>query len=40
MQDIKLPEKYKLLPVPKGDAAHAQPSDVVQLSRVAKAPQA
>ena len=39
MQDIKLPDKYRLLPVPKGDAAHAQPDDVVQLSRSAKAPQ-
>ena len=39
MQDIKLPDKYRLLPVPKGDAAHAQPDDVVQLSRSAKASQ-
>ena len=39
MQDIKLPDKYRLLPVPKADAANAQPDDVVQLSRTAKAPQ-
>ena len=39
MQDIKLPDKYRLLPVPKADAAHAQPDDVVQLSRAAKAAQ-
>ena len=38
-QDIKLPEKYRLLPVPKADAANAQSDDVVQLSRTAKAPQ-
>ena len=37
--DIKLPEKYRLLPVPKGDGAHAQDEHVVQLSRAAKAPQ-
>ena len=37
VQDIKLPDKYVLLPVPKGDAAHAQPDDIVQLSRTAKA---
>ena len=39
MQDIKLPEKYRLLPVPKADAANAQSDHVVQLSRTAKAPQ-
>ena len=39
MQDIKLPDKYRLLPVPKADAANAQPDDVVQLSRTAKAAQ-
>jgi len=39
MQDIKLPDKYRLLPVPKADAANAQPDDIVQLSRTAKAAQ-
>ena len=39
MQDIKLPDKYRLLPGPKADAANAQPDDIVQLSRTAKAAQ-
>ena len=39
LEQIKLPEKYKLLPVPKTEAASAQDPTVVQLSRTARAPQ-
>ena len=39
MSECKLPDKYRLLPVPKADAAGAQREDVVQLSRAARAPQ-
>lgn len=39
LSDIKLPEKYRLLPVPKNDTSAPQNPDVVQLSRSARAPQ-
>lgn len=39
MSECKLPDKYRLLPVPKADAAGAQRDDIVQLSRLARAPQ-
>ena len=39
LTDIKLPEKYRLLPVPKNDTSAPQNPDVVQLSRSARAPQ-
>ena len=37
--EIKLPDKYRLLPVPKSDGAHAQDAHTVALSRAAKAAQ-
>ena len=39
LTDIKLPEKYRLLPVPKVDTSAPQDSDIVQLSRSSRAPQ-
>ena len=39
LDQIKLPDKYRLLPVPKVDLSAAQDPSVVQLSRAARAPQ-
>jgi len=37
--EIKLPEKYRLLAVPKAEASQPQDPSIVQLSRTARAPQ-
>ena len=37
MDQIKLPEKYKLVPVPKGDVVNTQDPSIVQLSKTARA---
>lgn len=39
LDQIKLPDKYRLLPVPKADVSAVQDPSVVQLSRSARAPQ-
>ena len=39
IEQIKLPDKYKLLAVPKNEGAILQDTSIVQLSRIARAPQ-